>query len=127
MSNALRDEILELERQRVEAMVRADVAALAKLLGDDLSYVHSDGRTDTKESFLQLVAGTAIRYRSVDFSDQEVIALGDTAIVRGVARMQLVRESVGPQDYRVLFLDIWARRPEGWVMVAWQATRNSQV
>jgi ketosteroid isomerase-like protein len=119
----LREEILALDRQRADAMVREDVGALERLLADDLSYTHSDGRTDTKESFLNLVSGPTIRYLGVDYSNQEVIDCGDAVIVRGIARMRLLREPEGPQDYRVHFLDVWARREGRWQMVGWQATR----
>jgi ketosteroid isomerase-like protein len=118
----LRTEILELERQRADAMVRADVAALAGLLANELSYTHSDGRRDTKESFLALVAGPGLQYLGVDFTNQEVIDCGDAAVVHGIARMRLLREGA-PQDYRVLFLDVWRRQDGRWQMVGWQATR----
>jgi hypothetical protein len=121
--SALREEILALDRKRADAMVREDVGALDRLLADDLSYTHSDGRTDTKDSFLSLVSGPAIRYLGVDYSNLEVVDCGDAVMVRGIARMRLVREPGGPQDYRVLFLDVWARRDGLWQMVGWQATR----
>ena len=107
-------------------MVREDREALAPLLADDLSYTHSDGRTDTKESFLSLISGPAIRYLGVDFSNQEVVDCGDAVIVRGVARMRLLRDPGGAQDYFVLFLDVWARRDGRWQMAAWQATRVTE-
>jgi ketosteroid isomerase-like protein len=121
----MRDEILELERQRAEAMIHADVARLARLLADDLSYTHSDGRRDTKASFLALVAGPDLRYQGVDFSNQTVIDCGTAAVVHGVARMRLLRDGA-LQDYQVLFLDVWAHREGRWQMVAWQATRTPQ-
>ena len=123
VGNALREEILALEAKRTDAMVRQDIGALASLLADDLSYTHSDGRTDTKESFLGLIGGSAIRYLGVDFSNQEVIDCGDAVIVRGTARMNLLKEQGGRQNYSVLFLDVWARREGRWQMVGWQATR----
>jgi hypothetical protein len=104
-------------------MVRGDIGTLASLLADDLSYTHSDGRTDTKESFLELVASPALRYLGVDYSNQEFIDCGNAVVVRGTARMQLLREPGGRQDYVVLFLDVWTRRDGRWQMVGWQATR----
>jgi hypothetical protein len=118
-----KDEILTLERKRVDAMVRQDAAALGDLLADDLSYTHSDARTDTKESLLALIAGTAIRYLGVDFSNQEVVECGEAAVVRGRAHMRLIKDPGGRQDYTVLFLDVWVRRAGRWQMVAWHATR----
>src|SRR5205807_6657753 len=123
IGDALREEVLALERERTDAMVRQDIAALARLLADDLSYTHSDGRTDTKDSFLGLVAAPALRYLGIDYTDREVVAYGDAVIVRGTARMKLQREPGGRQEYAVLFLDVWGRPDGPWQMVAWQATR----
>jgi hypothetical protein len=118
-----REEILGLEQRRIDAMVRRDLAALAALLADELSYTHSDGRSDTKESFLELVAGPALRYLAIDYSNEEVIDCGDAAIVRGIARMTLLRDPGGRQEYVVIFLDVWVRSGGRWQMAAWQATR----
>ena len=123
VGNALREEVLALERQRADTMVREDIVALASLLADELSYTHSDGRTDTKESLLNLIAGPALRYLGVDYSNQEVIDCGEAVIVRGTARIRLLRESGERPDYLVLFLDVWVRRDGRWQTVAWQATR----
>src|SRR5882757_7790396 len=110
VGNALREEALRLERKRADAMIQGDITTLASLLADDLSYTHSDGRTDTKESFLSLVAAPALRYLGIDYSNQEVIDCGEAVVIRGMARMKLLRDPGGRQDYRVLFLDVWARR-----------------
>jgi uncharacterized protein DUF4440 len=123
VGNALRDEVLALQRKRADAMVREDLGILAGLLADDLSYTHSDGRRDSKESFLNLIAAPGMRYLGVDYSNQQVIDCGDVVIVRGTARIRLVREPAAPLDYHVLFLDIWARRDGRWQTVGWQATR----
>src|SRR2546425_11012105 len=123
VGNALREEVLMLERNRADAMVRQDLEALASLLADDLSYTHSDGRTDTKESFLDLVAGPALRYLGIDYANQEVLDCGDAVVVRGAARMKLLREPGGRQNYVVLFLDVWARRDGRWQTVGWHTTR----
>jgi uncharacterized protein DUF4440 len=123
VGDTLREELLALERKRADAMVREDIGILSSLLADDLSCTHSDGRRDTKESFLSLIAAPALRYLGVDYSNQEVIDCGDAVVVRGTARIRLLREPGEPLDYLVLFLDIWARRDGRWQTVGWQATR----
>jgi ketosteroid isomerase-like protein len=125
--NALREEVLALQRKRADAMVREDIEALASLLAEDLSYTHSDGRTDTKESLLSLIAGPALRYLGVDYSNQQVIDCGDAVVVRGTARIRLLRESGERPDYAVLFLDVWIRRDGRWQTLGWQATRTPEV
>ena len=119
----LREEILALEAERTDAMVRQDIGALTSLLADDLAYTHSDGRTDTKETFLSLIAAPALRYLAVDYANREVIDCGETVVVRGAARMKLLREPGGRENYVVLFLDVWTRREGQWQMVGWHATR----
>jgi hypothetical protein len=121
-----REEIVRLERQRADAMVRKDLAALSTLLAEDLSYTHSDGRRDTKQSFLALIRGQSLQYVGIDYSDQEVIDCSGAVAVRGVARMRLVRDPEGRQDYKVLFLDVWVRRDGRWQTLAWHATRAPQ-
>lgn len=120
------DEILALEARRIVAMTRQDVEALQLLLADDLTYTHSRGATDTKTSFLELIRnpGDHGRYLGVEFSDTEVVSLGDAAIVRGRAQITLERPEGQPHlSYPVLFLDVWERRQQQWRLVAWQATR----
>jgi hypothetical protein len=55
----LQRDILAIERERVAAMVNRDLATLDKILADDLTYTHSGGRTDTKASFVALIAAAA--------------------------------------------------------------------
>jgi hypothetical protein len=120
----LQREILDIERQRVAAMVNRDLGALERILADDLTYTHSGGRTDTKASFIALIAETDHGYLGVDYSDEEVRPAGDEgAIVRGIAQIRLIRAGGEKISYAVLFLDVYARRDGRWQMVAWQATR----
>ena len=118
-----REAVLALQRRRADAMIRQDIEALGDLLASDLSYIHSDGRTDTKESFLALISGTTLRYVGVDYSHLEAIDCGGAVLVRGTARIRLRRPPDQRLDYLVLFVDLWARRGETWQTIAWQATR----
>jgi len=115
----LEKKILALEQQRIAAMVKKDVAALATFLADDLSYTHSGGTTDTKASFLTLIKDRG-RYLGIDYSNTQVIPLNaTTVVVRGMAQIRLD----GTPSYPVIFVDVWALRDGAWKMVAWQATR----
>ena len=46
------EKIIELDRQRMEAMAKKDIATLNKLISNDLVYTHSSARLDTKESLI---------------------------------------------------------------------------
>jgi hypothetical protein len=116
---SLPQKILDLETKRIAAMVAKDIPTLDALLGDELSYTHSGGTTDTKASFLALIKERG-RYLGIDYLTNQVTAWGDnTVMVRGLAQIRLE----GTPGYQVLFLDVWALRGGTWKMVAWQATR----
>ena len=113
--------IRALEAKRVECMVRRDLASLAPLLADELSYSHSSGRTDSKASFLELVRKG--HYLGVEFVKSDVVVSGDAVVSRGVARMHVTGDDEAELRYRVLFLDVYLRRSGEWQLLAWQATR----
>jgi ketosteroid isomerase-like protein len=115
----LEKKILDLEKQRIAAMVKKDVATLDALLADDMSYTHSGGTTDTKASFIKLIRERG-RYLGVDYSNTQVITSGANAvIVRGIAQIRLENTPA----YPMIFVDVWVLRNGAWKMVAWQATR----
>jgi ketosteroid isomerase-like protein len=116
--------ILDLEARRIRAMVEKDVSALAPLLADDLSYVHSGGRIDDKPAFLELIARTDRRYIDVTYTSSEVVPCGpDVAIVRGIARLTLGRPEGETVIYSVFVSVVYHKREEGWQLVVWHATR----
>jgi len=114
-------EVLAADAGRVKALLANDFAALELLLGDDLTYVHSNGMLDTKESYLGGLRSGASRYLSMDMSDVAVRTFGDTALITAKfnARVQLRDREVNPTP-RVLI--VYAKRDGRWQMVAWQST-----
>ena len=126
MTAALEQDLLALESRRISAMVQQDMATLDAMLADDLTYTHSNGTTDSKASFMELVRnpGDHGRYLAVDYHRAEVVPLGDAAIFRGVAQITLEGTGGRPdRSYPVLFLDVYERRDGAWRLRAWQATR----
>ena len=122
---ALAQEILDIEARRVAAMVERDLSTLESILADDLTYTHSGGRIDDKQSFLALIEDTESSYLGVDFyPGVEVIPCGDGAVlVRGKAQIRLERITGEKPSYPVWFVDVFAKRDGRWQHVAWQATR----
>ena len=113
------DEIIALEKRRINAMTSGDTQALEEILADDLIYTHTTARLDTKASFIDAVKTGRSNYKSVDTSDVEVKALGDTAVVTGHAAFH-----VGDNKFQARFIDVYAKRNSTWQMVAWQSTRG---
>lgn len=64
-----------------QAMMDKNVAALAALLHDDLTWGHSTGATQTKEQLMKEVGGAEI-YEIFKFSNLSIHIYGSTAVVR---------------------------------------------
>ena len=112
-----------LDEERTEAMVKGDVAALERLLGDDLSYVHSNTKVDTKASFLENLRSGASKYKAFQREDSTTRLYGDSAVNTGVATVSVENQGQAPMTFKIRFTDVWVNRGGTWQMVAWQSTR----
>jgi ketosteroid isomerase-like protein len=115
--------VLAVEDGRFAAMVRADTAWLRDVLADDLSYVHTSGRSDTKAQFLESLGSGTLRYREFTPRERRVRLLGDgTAVVVGLAH---ARAAAGSRevDMYVRYVAVYERIRERWWLAAWQTTR----
>lgn len=118
-------QILKLERERLTAMIDADSEALDAILSDDLTYVHTTTREDSKKSLIQSLVRGTLSYESMDTDDVKVRIYGDAAVVTGSAEIKV---STGGRllEFSILFTDVYAKREGRWQMVAWQSTRKPE-
>ena len=117
------DKVIELDRQRMNAMAQKDIAALNKLIADDLVYTHSSARLDTKESLIGAMEAGRTVYTAVVPSDVKAQDLGDTVVLTGNARIS-VNSGGNAMNFGVRFTDVWVNKSGQWQMVAWQSTRT---
>jgi ketosteroid isomerase-like protein len=117
--------VRQAERDRFAAMVKADVAALDKMLGADLTYTHGDGRVIDKAAFLSDFKTGAFKYVSIDPGDMKVRIYGETAVVTGGAGMSVVNNGA-PAQIKIRYTVVHVKRNGAWQMVAWEATRLPQ-
>jgi ketosteroid isomerase-like protein len=114
--------VIDLDRQRMQAMASKDVATLDALIADDLVYTHSSARLDTKRSLIEGMTSGKTVYTGVEPSDVKAQDLGDTVVLTGVAQIK-VTVNGAPNAFGVRFTDVYARRNGRWQMVTWQSTR----
>jgi len=115
--------VIDLDRQRMSAMAQKDIAALNKLIADDLVYNHSSARLDTKESLIGAMESGKTVYTAVVPSDVKAQDLGDTVVLTGNARIS-VNSGGNAMNFGVRFTDVWVNKGGQWQMVAWQSTRT---
>ena len=108
-----------------EATIGKDAATLARIYGDDLTYSHSAGFSETKAQVLANIKGERVPGTYMKFSDTTIRVYGDVALARGVVDFRSA--ATGRMlDNHLNILWVLVRRPQGphgWQIVARQTTR----
>ena len=78
-ASAAEQQVIQAEKDRFAAMIKADGAALEQLLANDLTYTHTNAMFETKAQFIKSVTGGAIDYVSIVPSEVKLAARMVTA------------------------------------------------
>jgi ketosteroid isomerase-like protein len=115
-------EIIAADDRRFQAMVKQDWAALNSALADDLVYVHSSARVESKKEHVSNLQAGKPNYRGASPRDRKVRMRSDVGIVNGVSEMHV--ENAGKeQRFTIRYLAVYASTGQAWRMMAWQSTR----
>ncbi|WP_193199440.1 nuclear transport factor 2 family protein [Nostoc sp. MG11] len=111
-------EVERLEELRYQAMLNNDTATLERLLGEDL---HSNAIADTKLSYVTFLKSGNVRYQQIERENVLLRVYGDTVVVTGrILITALIKSEISFIDN--IFVNIWAKRKQGWQLVHWQST-----
>ncbi len=114
------DDIIQLEERRRAAMVGADITTLDEILHDGLTYMHSTGGADTKQSYLDGVGSGAFDYQKVDAEDRTIKIHGDIAFVfYHMMADVIIRGNPRFLDNRVL--GVYVKEGGAWKLIAIQS------
>jgi len=116
-------QVRDLEKRRFAAMCAGDVAKLEALLDEELTYTHSSGAVDSKQSYLQGIREKIWEYKDIMTSEERIVIRGDAALV--FCRLQIdlnVRGTPKKVDSRALA--VWTRASGDWRLVAVHSTAN---
>ncbi len=109
------------EQLRV-AMVDGNKTQLEKLAADKLSYGHSSGKIEDKNSFVTNIANGNSDFVSIDLSEQTISVSGKTAIVRHILKAK-TNDGGKPGEAHIRILLVWQKQGGQWKMIARQAVR----
>lgn len=116
---------LKADQARLAAMAAGDGVALGKLMSDQLNFVHSDGRVESKKDYVQNVLAGDVAYADVKTLDVETTQISaDVVVVFGVQQM---RKRLGAEwsNITLRYLGVWRNEAGHWRLVAWQSARPS--
>ena len=116
-------DVLRADDQRFDAMQRGDWTALDAALADDLTYVHSTARLESKAEHIANLRAGKPHYRGIAPRERSARVHGGIGIVNGMSEMHV--ENAGKeQRFTVRYLAVYAKIAERWRMIAWQSTRQ---
>lgn len=112
-----------MEAWRVATLAQ-DAVALERLLHPKLIYSHSSGRLESKADIVNLAKAKKLPNTSMTtLGDQPVMIFGETAVIRGNMDVGSRAADGSPTLLHLSVLYVWTRTPQGWQMVARQATK----
>ena len=105
-----------------QGILQQDKAKLDQVAAAQISYGHSDGRSETKEQFINGVMNRKQVQKSLAFPDLKVTTVGNVAIARHIYLGE--SELDGKQTTtRIGALQVWQKQDTGWKLVARQGFR----
>jgi ketosteroid isomerase-like protein len=116
-------DVLRADDRRFEAMRRGDWAGLDAALAEDLTYVHSSARLESKAEHVANLRAGKPHYRGIAPRERRARVHGDVGIVNGVSEMHVERDGKA-QRFTVRYLAIYTKAGGHWRMIAWQSTRQ---
>jgi len=106
-------EIVGLEAALREAQLSADVAALDRLIADELLFTGPDGRLATKAQDLAAHASGAVRFREHRPEELRVRAVGERVRVAALRAYLAVDVGGEPVSGTFRYTRVWAREDGG--------------
>lgn len=107
-----------------KATIEKDVATLGRIYGDDVTYEHSSGLTETKEQVLKNIQGPS-KAEFMKFTQTNIRVYGEVALAKGIVDFR--NGQPGQMlDNHLDILWVMVRRPQGphgWQIVARQTSR----
>src|SRR3989440_5036548 len=115
--SSVQQAIRQLDNERIQAQISADVAALDRIYAADFIGVGPSGTVRTKAQVISDFTSGALKFRSITTQEVQVRVYENTAVETGLSTM--VGQDKGkavPRDTR--FTRVWVKQQGRWRLVA---------
>jgi ketosteroid isomerase-like protein len=115
-----RTSVAKLEQRRWDALVAGDLPELDRLFADDMTYTHSNGMVDTKQTYLDALRDGVFRYVHIAVDDATSHEFGGTVVVTGKA-VATSESAHGRLVSPLRYTGVWTEQGGEWRFVAWHS------
>jgi ketosteroid isomerase-like protein len=114
-------ELLKVNKEYDEALVRGDISALERIFGEEFIYTSTSGEVVNKSQQLELIRSGQMKIESGASDDVQVRLYGNMALVIGSfkAKGQFKGQAFESTER---YTSVWAKRGVRWQLIAEQGT-----
>ncbi len=105
-----------------KAMIDADSLTLRNLTCEELTYGHSNGSIEDRETFIKNLVSGKVDVVTLDMKDQDITIKGDVAWVRFIMDSQMVSSGT-PTTLNIKVLMVWTKVNGLWKLLARQGVK----
>jgi hypothetical protein len=106
-----------------KAMQDPDEKKLNELLSSQLTYGHSNGMLDTKESLISNYVSGKANFDDLEFSEISIIENASTAIIRHSLKAKSLDAGKEPSVVFLKVMLVWTKEKGNWKLLARQAVK----
>lgn len=110
-------------KQLNQAMIDGNNITLDELTAEQLSYGHSSGLVENKNTYITAIVDGTFGFTSIDLTDQTIAIADNVAIVRHKFHAATDDKGKPPGSVRLAVLQIWQKQKGKWLLLARQATK----
>jgi len=110
--------VFGVEDARFQAQVEQNLAGLSAAIADDALYIHANGVTQDKATFLADVEAGRSRYRKIEATDRSAAIMGDVAVTHAQLALHVGVDKV----IAARTTGVYVRRDGKWLVLSWQST-----
>ena len=111
------EEIRKVDRERIQAQVSAESAALDRIYAEDFIGVGPSGTVRSKKEVLSDFASGSLKFQSITTDQVRIRVYGNAAVETGLSTMKgRDAEKVVPEENR--FTRVWIKQGGRWRLVA---------
>jgi ketosteroid isomerase-like protein len=116
------EELLKLEKEFAETIVKNDVARLGRLVADDWVIVDPNGEIVDRARFFEVIKSGSLTHETMESEDVRIRIYGDSAVITAVTRTKgkFMGQEFSTQERAT---DVFVKRDGQWRCVITHLTR----
>ena len=121
----MEEELLKLEKEFAEAIVKNDPEAIARLVADDWVIIDPNGEIVDRTRFFEVIKSGALTHDMMESEDFRVRVYGDSAVVTAITstKAKFMGQEFSTQERTT---DVFVRRDGRWLCVLTHLTKLKQ-